>query len=433
MFNKEFVVNEFLSLKLEGEHSIIYVAGERYYRCYASFLNIPIDEVKKGDEIETINDLKNKLDPVTEFTKHSSNLQTWYEHDYNTILLNRNISFPLLKKLVEVGDQNAKRVFKEEIYKRFTSGNLAVIRFLFMGAYYRFLGDEEILSLFFNIFTTFNKINDSDKNQVLFYMGWVTQKANLLDKNFHVILNKLDKIEERSRVLIFIELIELIRGTRLIDKYSSLIESRFQDYFKIFNELGSKQKYELFHNFFHAIDGLRLVEQNFTFLYEMFNKIDYSYDKYDIKYDTLSKFYFTVQDKNLFDKNLQMILKAFNKIDDDFIKKKPILESDLTYNEVHLKRADDIFNQKYQKSKRNALSSLLYTIEGKFPSEETYYMLFKTLGRIDAEYIADIFSQLLPGINLQYYFTEVQDIFDNLIYEHSKSDILYQLIGLIEN
>ncbi|MHA1252089.1 MAG: leucine-rich repeat domain-containing protein [Candidatus Helarchaeota archaeon] len=62
------------------------------------------------------------ITPEVEFWAHCSNLQVWYEHNYDTRLLHSNLSFPLLKALSEAGDKLAKRAYKEEIAKRFIAG-----------------------------------------------------------------------------------------------------------------------------------------------------------------------------------------------------------------------------------------------------------------------------------------------------------------------
>ncbi|TFG19896.1 MAG: hypothetical protein EU529_15725 [Promethearchaeota archaeon] len=58
------------------------------------------------------------------------NLQAWYEHDYDTRLLHHSLSFFLLHELTEAGDPLARRVFKEEIAKRYATGHPTVIKFL---------------------------------------------------------------------------------------------------------------------------------------------------------------------------------------------------------------------------------------------------------------------------------------------------------------
>ena len=52
------------------------------------------------------------------------NLQVWAEMNYDTRILHRNLAFPLLKKLAQVGDPIAKKALKDEIAKRFLSGNV---------------------------------------------------------------------------------------------------------------------------------------------------------------------------------------------------------------------------------------------------------------------------------------------------------------------
>lgn len=76
-----------------------------------------------------------------------SNLQVWVECEYDTRLLHRNIAFPLLEKLTEAGDPLAKKRFKEEIAKRYSSKNPTVIKFLELEGYLKYLSNEEMASL----------------------------------------------------------------------------------------------------------------------------------------------------------------------------------------------------------------------------------------------------------------------------------------------
>jgi len=172
---KEFKVNDFITLKLEEGNTNIYVNGEPFDQCKYLMLNIPIEDTKRFlslsltreifEDIESIDEVVEKLgwtydgqegveydiDPETEFWGHCSNLQAWYEHNYDTRLLHSNLSFPLLKELVEAGDTVAKKVFKEEIVKRFKSGfyndNLPIITYLFP-EYFDYLEKNELLEIF---------------------------------------------------------------------------------------------------------------------------------------------------------------------------------------------------------------------------------------------------------------------------------------------
>lgn len=158
---KTFKVNNFITLKLEGEKIIIYINGERYDQCKALVLNIPVKEMVGLGEIESIDEAADMLKrasketvyseiqipPETEFWGHCSNLQVWVEHNYDTRLLHSNLAFDLLRKLGEAGDLKAKKVFKEEIAKRFNEGYPSVNEFLVNFGLLNVLDKEEFLSL----------------------------------------------------------------------------------------------------------------------------------------------------------------------------------------------------------------------------------------------------------------------------------------------
>ena len=157
---KEFKVNDYITLKLIGGYTDLFVNGELFIQCKSLMLSIPIDKTSDYDEVLSIEEaaeLSNRLmegrdreitgiSPETEFWAHCSNLQAWDEHNYDTRLLHSNIAFPLLRKLTEVGDQGAKGVFREEIAKRLESGYWPVIKFLVEGEFTDFLSREEFYS-----------------------------------------------------------------------------------------------------------------------------------------------------------------------------------------------------------------------------------------------------------------------------------------------
>lgn len=159
---KEFTINEFLTVKLVGWDITIYVNGESFMLCKRLLISFPIDRIHDTDELDSIDEAADKLGwegddqmynngivynipTETEFWGHCSNLQAWYEHNYDTRLLRSNISFRLLKKLAEVGDPQAKKVFKEEIAKRLESGYPPVVEYLVREGYTRYLNSEELL------------------------------------------------------------------------------------------------------------------------------------------------------------------------------------------------------------------------------------------------------------------------------------------------
>ena len=156
---EDFKINEYITLKLEENKTKIYIKGKYFRLCKSLFLDLftresfLINEIKSIDEIredlEIPQESKVNIPPDAEFWGHCSNLQTWYEHNYDTRLIDSKLAFPLLKELVRVGDPLAKKMFKEEIVRRFECGYLPVIFYLMIEEYFDYyLSEEERLSLF---------------------------------------------------------------------------------------------------------------------------------------------------------------------------------------------------------------------------------------------------------------------------------------------
>ena len=157
----EFIINKYLKLRLEYGNTNIYVGGRLFKQCKYLLLDIPVTNTTDYNEIESIDEAAEKLDhsmergqprkyhlsPDIEFWGHCSNLQVWYENDYDSRILHRNLAFPLLNALVKVGDPLAKKVFKEEIALRLASGYPSVVQHLINQDYLKYLNKEEINSL----------------------------------------------------------------------------------------------------------------------------------------------------------------------------------------------------------------------------------------------------------------------------------------------
>ncbi|MHA1680931.1 MAG: hypothetical protein ACTSUE_07975 [Promethearchaeota archaeon] len=144
---KEFIISPLLSVKLEDGVTHVYVKGKRFIQCMRLVLTISLED-QDARMVESIDEATEKfgtvyegrgveeevahvyIDPETEFMGHCSNLQAWYEHDYDTRLLAMNIAFPLLKELANRGDKKAKRVARSEILSRLRSGHPSVVKFL---------------------------------------------------------------------------------------------------------------------------------------------------------------------------------------------------------------------------------------------------------------------------------------------------------------
>ncbi len=124
---QEFKVNEHITLKLEDRKTHIYVAGKLFRQCKYLLLEIPINEVDSFNEIQSIDEAAEKLDhkmeneltpellipPEVEFWGHCSNLQAWYEQNYDSRLLHSNLAFPLLRKLTDIGDPLASKYLRK--------------------------------------------------------------------------------------------------------------------------------------------------------------------------------------------------------------------------------------------------------------------------------------------------------------------------------
>jgi Leucine-rich repeat (LRR) protein len=156
----QFKVNEYITLKLVNNQTNIYINNQLFQQCKYLLLNIPVEEITTLEEIKSIDEAAEKLDhsleinknfeeilPKTEFWGHCSNIQAWYENNYDSCLLHRNLAFPLLRKLTEAGDPLAKKVFKEEIAFRYESGIPSVIKYLEEEGYLKYLSKDELDAL----------------------------------------------------------------------------------------------------------------------------------------------------------------------------------------------------------------------------------------------------------------------------------------------
>lgn len=153
--NPVFKINDHLSLRLENDKTNIYVGGRLFSQCKYLLLDISkgkSTELKKIDSIDEAEAKLNKrmehdhsiITSKTEFWGHCSNLQAWYESNYDTRILHRNIAFPLLRELVKEGDILARKVFKQEVAKRLESGYPSVVLYLIEEDYLNSLSHEEL-------------------------------------------------------------------------------------------------------------------------------------------------------------------------------------------------------------------------------------------------------------------------------------------------
>ncbi len=155
---KEYIINDFLTLKLEYGKTNIYIKGKLFRQCMHLLLDIRLEDKERTDLIDSIDEASILLDSSledrnssnifipseVEFWGHCSNIQAWTENDYDTRLLHSNLAFPLLEELTLAGDSLANKVFKEEIAKRLGSDYIPVIEYLVVNGYIKYLSTEEL-------------------------------------------------------------------------------------------------------------------------------------------------------------------------------------------------------------------------------------------------------------------------------------------------
>ncbi|MFX1324397.1 MAG: hypothetical protein ACFE8N_05540 [Promethearchaeota archaeon] len=195
----EFIINKYLILRLEYGNTNIYVGEKLFKQCKFLLLNIPIDGTSEFVDVESIDEAAERLDhsmerghprnyyipPEIEFWGHCSNLQAWYENNYDSRILHSNLSFPLLRELVKAGDPLARKVFKDEIALRLASGHPSVVQHLINQNYLKYLNKEELETLLDdsnfikNLPKWFNTYKDIPR--------WLSKriKAKLKRKNAH--------------------------------------------------------------------------------------------------------------------------------------------------------------------------------------------------------------------------------------------------------
>ena len=207
----KFKVNEYLSLWNNGYRTEIYVKDEKFIQCKFLLINVPIDQITSFDDIKSIDEVaedldhslegssaqKYKIDNATEFWAHCSNLQVWAEHGYDTRLLHRNLSFSLLKRLTEVGDTKARKVFKEEIASRMMDGSVNVALYLLEQRYLDYLTNEEKKIVFLG---SNNKLKEKIESILKKEenLGRILKDSDVLCRNSLLVLKELAELGDEK-------------------------------------------------------------------------------------------------------------------------------------------------------------------------------------------------------------------------------------------
>jgi tetratricopeptide (TPR) repeat protein len=211
-------------------------------QCKYLLLNIPLND-KNSRNIDSIDEAAEVLDntlekpflfekecipPEIEFWGHCSNLEAWIENDYDTRILHRNLAFPLLRKLTEAGDPQARRVFKEEIAKRLMSEHLSVITYLINGGYLEYFNREEL--------ETVLETNSKENVWTLLGIAYTREKRFEEAINaFRLVLKKNPDYENAYRGLgkLYMKMKEYNKAIKAFQKYLELNPNSKSIWFQI--------------------------------------------------------------------------------------------------------------------------------------------------------------------------------------------------------
>lgn len=273
----KFTINKFLDLRLEDGKTNVYVNNELFIHCKYILLNITLDKIEEFERIYSIDEAIERLDkygeipgdnkrllfPETIFWAHCSNLQVWYENEYNTCLIHSNLAFPLLKELTKAGDTLAAKVFREEVAKRFENSNMNVRQFLLYNHYLDCLNKEELDVLLKQL-----------KSSLIF--SFTTQLKDLLNSN----LANFKEIKELIDIIVFIDLVyncNLI--IHVLDKLHKKKRSQFAR-FLIFHLnykefISYKIPYGRFSTYFEEV--LKYIYENYPEITQFLKTIDSGY------------------------------------------------------------------------------------------------------------------------------------------------------------
>ncbi|MFX1573183.1 MAG: rhomboid family intramembrane serine protease [Promethearchaeota archaeon] len=133
--NSKIKISDYITISSEKNKILIYIQGERFqefdYSIITKILKASKNQLKKTNtqSISTKNIYK-KDSKKAYFNIFVNILKLWIQNNYDTDILLYDISFPLLRKLVEVGDSHAKKVFIYEILKNLWGDDPLVVKYL---------------------------------------------------------------------------------------------------------------------------------------------------------------------------------------------------------------------------------------------------------------------------------------------------------------
>jgi len=133
---------ELNNLKKGGDKVAIYVGDDPIIKipgiAFPSFENA-IEEIIDKSPLHDKKNGKNAIEIL--FNGLYLGIRVWSENNYNSQLLHFKISFPLLKKLREVGETKFQIIFQQEILKGYTTSTVKVKQFLEQNGYLKLIRD----------------------------------------------------------------------------------------------------------------------------------------------------------------------------------------------------------------------------------------------------------------------------------------------------
>lgn len=133
---------EINNLKEEGDKIVIYVGKDPIIIIPGIFF--PSFEEAIGKVIGKSPLYDNKIvknAPEVLLNTLYFNIRRWSENNYDSQLLHFKISFPLLKKLREVGETKFQIIFQQEILKRYATSTVKIKGFLEREGYLKLISD----------------------------------------------------------------------------------------------------------------------------------------------------------------------------------------------------------------------------------------------------------------------------------------------------
>lgn len=269
-----FELNSYLSVRFRARKTVIYIKEEPFIACKYLFMNAPsIKSIASFDSIDQMSEYLNGqlereltreeigLSPEDEFWGHCSNLQVWVENGYDSRLLHRNLAFPLLKKLVAVGDAKAKKIFSQEVTKRFKNRSPTVQKFLvlekhlahlkrsILGDLVDYADDKEVLELLSAHFSDKNDFSNNLKAlKRLLLIDPIHRKAHLVLAFIYLKRNRLAKAKTVLKELIQLypkddEAVQLLAQVYWFERKTRIANSLVKGLKKTSSSFRSRKKF----------------------------------------------------------------------------------------------------------------------------------------------------------------------------------------------